>query len=143
MSRAWWIVSSHRPGGGTTRKPCCAAEPSRAAHSRRIPFAGGGRWHPRSCAVHVSRGTPSCHAVAGVVRSQPTPDQSGEVLSSALSRNTAAAFLVSTLYFPPVNEGYLGYVVMSPTLIFIGLSGRALRFLEVLGRVCKLRLVEE
>jgi hypothetical protein len=36
-----------------------------------------------------------------VVRSQPTPDQSGEVLLPALSRNTDAAFLVSTLHFPP------------------------------------------
>src|SRR3954463_15671555 len=126
MSRAWWIVSSHPPGGGTTRRPCCAGAPSRAAHSRRIRFAGDGRWHPRSCAVHVSRGIPSCHVVAGVARSQPTPHRSGDVLPPALSRNTAAAFPVSTLHFPPEQEGYSGYAVIIPTLIFIGHSGRAL-----------------
>src|SRR4051794_17776187 len=127
MSRAWWIVSSHRPGGGTTRKPCCAAEPSRAAHSRRIPCAGDGRWHPRSCAVHVSRGTPSCHVPAGAARSRPTPHWSAEVLLSALPRNTGAVLRVSTLYLPPEKEGYLGYAAMIPTLIFIGHSGRALK----------------
>jgi len=30
------------------------------------------------------------------------------------------------LHFPPEQEGYLGYAVIIPTLIFIGHSGRAL-----------------
>src|SRR4051794_11026394 len=81
------------------------------------------------CAVHVSRGAPSCHALAGAVRSQPTRHRSGEVLLPALSRNTDAAFLVSTLNFPPEQEGYLGYAVIIPTLIFIGHSGRALTYI--------------
>src|SRR4051812_37844169 len=79
------------------------------------------------CAVHVSRGAPSCHALAGAARSQPTLHRSGEVLLPALSRNTDAAFLVSTLHFPPEQEGYLAYAVIIPTLIFIGHSGRALK----------------
>src|SRR4051812_23100577 len=80
------------------------------------------------CAVHVSRGAPSCHALAGAARSQPTLHRSGEVLLPALSRNTDAAFLVSTLHFPPEQEGYLAYAVIIPTLIFIGHSGRALNW---------------
>src|SRR3954453_16816443 len=69
------------------------------------------------------------HALAGAVRSQPTRHRSGEVLLPALSSNTDAAFLVSTLHFPPEQERYLGYAVIIPTLIFIGHSGRALKAL--------------
>src|SRR4051812_46566967 len=85
------------------------------------------------CAVHVSRGAPSCHALAGAARSQPTLHRSGEVLLPALSRNTDAAFLVSTLHFPPEQEGYLGYAVIIPTLIFIVHSGRALSHGDLAG----------
>src|SRR3954471_2527026 len=87
----------------------------------------------------LSRGAPSCHALAGAARSQPTLHRSGEVLLPALSRNTDAAFLVSTLHFPPEQEGYLAYAVIIPTLIFIGHSGRALTLALVIKKPAPLR----
>ena len=64
-------TSPRPPNGGTSRTPCCAAVPNRAAHSRRILFARGEEWHPRSCGARASKAAPCSLAAAGVVPGGP------------------------------------------------------------------------